>query len=401
MDDLSDLRNVYSGQGKKALLLATGPSINLFKDIFQNIPDDYVVFCIKSAIDVIPHGRCDYHLLNNLKLKKYRYRVRKPFVVYASMGKKEYRHADLRIKLKGPSIARTKAYDEILEFDSVKRWGPGIMYDVAIPFVHFLGFSSVYICGWDLFPLGQATNLHFDGKYGHNKTRKPCRFEGKYVNESDLINLMSGPVYDACVKENFDITLLTHGNVCNVSRKIPRLFCPLFGFDPYMYLVQNYEDIPETSLECAWEHAVASSASASFSSLSSLSSASLDVFYLQYLASYTDLTQQVLENIIDYDHRDYDIILQAMVNMAEYHYNDVGKMEILSGKRRPEVFDPWCYMASYREMKKDYWDIFTNSLNFKTILYTWLTVGYPLELNNNLYNLKTKEAKKIMYLQIM
>lgn len=388
-DNLEELRNSYLGSDKKALLIATGPSVNLYKDIFQNIPDDYVVFCIKSAVDAVPPGRCDFHLINNLKLKKYKYRVRRPFVVYASAGKKEYKPADLRIKLKGPSIARVKAYDHILKFGMIKKWGPGIMYDLALPFVHFLGFDHVFICGWDLFPLGQASNVHFDGRYGHNKTRKPCKFDGKWVNESDLINLMSGPVYDACTAKGFNMSILTQSNLCNISEKIPRMFCPLFGFDPYMYLLQNHDTVPSYTLDHAWERK------------GEHEQREDEVFYLHYISSYQDLTELVLDNIKDYDHRDYTTISREMITIANEHYKTIGKSEILRGKREIKVFEPWCYIASYKEMKRDYWDIFTNRLNLKTLLYTWITVGYPLDLSKNKYNLTTKEAKKIMYMQVM
>lgn len=389
-NNLEELHDSYKGTGKKALLLATGPSVNLYKENFKNIPEDYIVFCIKSAVDAVPPGRCDFHLINNLKLKKYRYKVRRPFVVYASAGKKDYKPADLRIKLKGPNIARSKAYDHILKFGMVKKWGPGIMYDLALPFIHFLGFEHAFVCGWDLFPLGQASNLHFDGRYGHNKTRKPCKFEGKWVNESDLINLMSGPVYEACERNGFTLSILTQGDLCNISPKVPRMFSPLFGFDPYMHLLNNHDRLAFT-LESAWED----------TNQDPKGQVGNEVFYLHYIASYTDLTELVLDYAKEYDHRDYKKILDMMVNMAEEHYTVTGKMEILSGIREVKVFEPWCYMASYKEMKKDYWDIYNDTLNLTMLLYTWITVGYPLCLSTNKYNLTTKHAKKLMYLQIM
>lgn len=388
-NELEELENSYRDSGKKALLLATGPSVNVYRDIFQHIPDDYVVFCIKSAIDAVPQGRCDFHLINNLKLKKYKYRIRKPFVVYASAGKKDHKPADLRIKLKGPSIARCKAYDQILKFGLVKKWGPGIMYDLALPFVHFLGFEHVFICGWDLFPLGQASNLHFDGRYGHNKTRKPCKFEGKWVNESDLINLMSGHVYDACVNGGFRMHILTQGDLCHISPKVPRMFAPTFGFDPYVHLLKYHERL-EYTLDSAWHDPMRDS-----DAVQTLD----EVFYLHYVSSYQDLTNIVLDNVKDYDHKDYKLILDDIVQIAKDHYETLGKVEILTGSRPVQVFEPWCYMASYKEMKRDYWDLYDNTLNVKTLLYTWITVGYPLCLSTNKYDLTTREAMKIMFMQ--
>jgi hypothetical protein len=201
---------------------------------------------------------------------------------------------------------------------------------------------------------------------------------------------MSGPVYEACIKLGFQINILTQNNLCHLSQNIPRLFSPLFGFDPYLYLVNNYINLKEISLGYAWK----------FKSNLKTNEYS-DEFYLYYLASYTDLTEMVLDEIKFENLLDFDIILGTMINVAEEHYKTVGRNEIMNFSRKIQIFDPWCYMASYKEMKKDYWNIYTNSLNIKTILYTWLTVGYPLCLNKNTNNLTTLQAKKIMYLQIM
>ena len=372
------LKNKYNNNEYKALLLGTGPSLNLYKDYFNNIPDNYIIFCIKTSIDVLPHGRCNYHLLNNMKLKKYKYKVSKPFVVFASVGKKEkeYVNSDLRIRLKGTTFSKTNNYKSFLDFDLFKKPGPGIMYDLALPFIYFLGFRNVYICGWDLFPIGSPSNLHFDGKYGHKKLRAPCRYKGNYYNESDVINLMSEPVYEECKRNNYNLYILSQ-NTSYISSKIPRVFCPCFHFDPYNYLVVNYQNIEHT-LEESWKHK--QNHSPNFVSEYN------DIFFLTYICSYSDLNHFVSQNLHTMCLQDHNEIKDAIISMAKYHYNDIGKHEILSSKRTISIFDPWCYIASYFEHKHDYWDIENNTLNIMKTLYTWITVGFPNNLKISVKN---------------
>lgn len=381
MSDLNSLKDRYKDSKKHALLLATGPSLNLYKDFFQNIPEDYVVFCIKSAIDILPHGRCDFHLLNNMKLKKYKYKVKRPFVVYASVGKKEkdYVQSNLKIRLKPPSISRSHNYSTLLEFNYIKKSGPGIMYDLALPYIYFLGFTSVYICGWDLFPIGTPSNVHFDGKYGHKKTRTPCFYNGKMYNESDIINIMSEPIYNECIKNNFQIYILAHDG-CHLSPKIPRVFCPCFYFDPYNYLVLNYQNINHTLYD-AWNHKKDKN--------NNFVNDYTDIFFLQYICSYHDLNTIVINNLKQLNLSDHNEIKCRIIDMARYHYNDIGKHEILSYKRQINIFDPWCYIASYFEHKYDYWH--NDTLDFIKALYTWITVGFP---NNLEITIKSNDIAK-------
>lgn len=375
---MEHLKNKYNDKDYKALLLATGPSLNLYKDYFQNVPDNYIIFCIKSSIDILPHGRCNYHLLNNMKLKRYKYKVSKPFVVFASVSKKEkdYVNSDLKIRLKGTTFSKLNNYSSFLDFNYLKRPGPGIMYDLALPFIYFLGFRNVYICGWDLFPIGRPSNLHFDGKYGHKKLHTPCRYKGKYYNESDVINLMSEPVYEECKRNGYNLYILAQ-NTSHISSKIPRVFCPCFHFDPYNYLINNYSTI-EHNLNASWEHKKENSPNF----LNDYN----DIFFLTYICSYQDLNHIVLQNLNNMGCEDHNEIKNAIISMAKYHYNDVGKHEILSNQRPVTIFDPWCYIASYFEYKNDYWDFENNTLDIIKTLYTWITIGYTHSLEITIKN---------------
>ena len=111
-----------------------------------------------------------------------------------------------------------------------------------------------------------------------------------------------------------------------------------------------------------------------------------DIFFLNYICSYQDLNQIVLNNLSD-TLEDHNEIKEAIISMAKYHYNDIGKHEILTAKRDINIFDPWCYIASYFEYKNDYWDTENDTLDVIKALYTWITVGFPnnlqITVNNN------------------
>lgn len=380
---MNTLYNKYKNTDNVALLLATGPSINIFKEYLRNLPSNYIVFCIKSAIDAVPQGRCDYHLLNNMKLKKYDYTkyryTKKPFVVYSSVGKKEPKvNCDLRIRLKGPSISRSHNYTELLKFHNLKKSGPGIMYDLALPFIYYLGFNTVYICGWDLFPIGQPSNLHFDGNYGHKKTRNSCLYKGKLYNESDIINLMSGNVYDECIKNNFKLKVLAH-NDCNLDSKIPRMFAPLFHFDPFNYLLLNYQELYELSLTDAWTHR---NIHQKF-----FITNYTNEFFLHYVCCYDDVSEIVLNKIKHIDFKDFNSIFDEIISVAQKHYFEYGMNEILSYKRKINIFDAWCYIASFSENKHHYLN-HEHTLDYIKVYYNWITIGFPqllfIPLNNHI-----------------
>ena len=161
-----------------------------------------------------------------------------------------------------------------------------------------LGFISI----------GQPTNLHFDGNYGHKKTRNICYYNGNLYNESDIINLMSGNVYDECIKNNFNIKVLAH-NDCNLDPKIPRMFAPLFHFDPFNYLLLNYQELYEFTLSDSWIHR---NTYQKF-----FITNYTNEFFLHYVCCYDDVTEMVLNQIKFLEFKDFNIILDKIISLAQ------------------------------------------------------------------------------------
>ena len=57
--------------------------------------------------------------------------------------------------------------------------------------------------------------------------------------------------------------------------------------------------------------------------------------------------------------------------------------EILSYKRKINVFDAWCYIASFSENKHHYLK-YEHNLDYVKAYYNWITIGF---LNFYLYHL--------------
>ncbi len=110
---------------------------------------------------------------------------------------------------------------------------------------------------------------------------------------------------------------------------------------------------------------------------------------LLYVASYDDLIH-IIRNL-----RPEDTHLEEFVrNSGNYHYNDIGKIEILNEKRKfGPIFCPWKYVASNLFLKDFFWDETINSLDTTRVI-----LHYIYEESNLIYNfgLSKKDAMKLV-----
>lgn len=155
------LKDAYKGE--TVYIVATGPSLNYIEsfDFFK----DKLVISIKQALHKIPDS--DYHLLNFCNLSEYTYKNPDTIVGWTTWDNvqpykilQEYKHDFILPSIKlgdgtgklENSISFTKEWDYLdIAKNMTRPWGPGIMYEMAIPLAVHFGCTKIITVGWDLF----------------------------------------------------------------------------------------------------------------------------------------------------------------------------------------------------------------------------------------------------------
>lgn len=149
------------------------------------------------------------------------------------------------------------------------------------------------------------------------------------------------------------------------------------GFDPYAYLVAYEEDIKNeykdhdaTLVQKASLHYIEFGYDVK------------PVDYLRYMASYNDVI------VGAHAAKEADIELNDWIpKYAEYHYTNVGRDEILSGKRAVDfIFDPTKYVATYVPTKDVFTDPVTGIINEQAATMAYITIGVSNGLQPDLFN---------------
>jgi hypothetical protein len=155
------LKDAYKGE--TIYIVATGPSINHIPSL--GFLKDKLVISLKQALNKVPDS--DYHLLNFCNISEYTYKNPDTIVGWTTWDNiqpyrvlEEYKHdfilpsvklGDGTGKLEN-SVAFTKEWEYLdISNNMTRPWGPGIMYEMAIPLAVYFGCVKIITIGWDLF----------------------------------------------------------------------------------------------------------------------------------------------------------------------------------------------------------------------------------------------------------
>lgn len=193
---LNHLRGKY--RGKKAVILAPGPSLNNFELVCLYNRDDIVILSIKQAYSKVK-GQTDFHIVNTYNFDKYNgydYDNLDCIIYYGlSLSFLDQQMEKLAIKphpvdiwtpvVNPPSITYEQCIHKAADFDKLLMlsneprtwWGTSILYEQAIPMALLLGCTEIYTVGWDL------------GTGAHSYSEKEATFkvnsaEVKYTEDS-------------------------------------------------------------------------------------------------------------------------------------------------------------------------------------------------------------------------
>lgn len=168
MNHITSLKNRHKEES--VLLLGAGPSLSDFSlEELKEIAKDKVVIAIKQALDKYP--KADYHILNDNNLKYYNYNP-KPIVLasHAANVNNFYLKsiADYFFLIDqntdySQSLSCTLNFDEetLENKPYIRRFGPGVMWELAIPFCYHIGIANIYSVGIDLAKKGDRSRKHF------------------------------------------------------------------------------------------------------------------------------------------------------------------------------------------------------------------------------------------------
>jgi hypothetical protein len=173
-DRLKVLKNQY--EGDTAYIVAAGPSLkNYSTDYLNEFFSNKLCLPIKQTYNFLGEV-ADFHLLNFCNFAPYDWSNNQSIITWAifeqfhpQMIFDNNLEADLFIPIirnspqTGGGVGPNKMIHSVAEkgdFDSLKLdhpnlgfnqpWGPGIMYEIAIPLAIYLGCKKIVTVGWDI-----------------------------------------------------------------------------------------------------------------------------------------------------------------------------------------------------------------------------------------------------------
>lgn len=210
LEDAQDRLNVLKDQykGETAYVIAAGPSLNNYSHEFlKEFMKDKLCMPIKQTYKVFKDV-ADFHLLNFCNFSPYDWSNNKSIVtwiIFEQFHPQMIFQNNLNVDLMIPIVRNNHltggamgndpnklAYSlcEKLDWDHMRLddpeyginqpWGPGIMYEAAIPLAMYLGCKKIVTVGWDIGDLNsfendlsdesqRVTQEHFYGSEGKNK----------------------------------------------------------------------------------------------------------------------------------------------------------------------------------------------------------------------------------------
>ena len=177
---------------KKAYILAAGPSLNAIN--FRKLEDELrhsLVICIKQSYLKLKEFNinhlCDMHLLNFCNHFNYdweNHTCPTGWVFFDEKHPQEIRDRNDKCSsywnvinngsntaegfLK--SMAGSSNWSNIYNIGKGEvHWGPGLMYELAIPLAALAGCNEIILCGWDIGTLANNNNANLNSHFYNNE----------------------------------------------------------------------------------------------------------------------------------------------------------------------------------------------------------------------------------------
>jgi len=190
---LIDLRKKYSG--KKCLVLGCGPSLkDLGATAIRELSQEYTVVTIKQSYLQFK-DLSDFQFFNCNNFMNYPNQRAK--FVCCSPFPLEYGRRVVWGNQKIDHFYQIKDNRKLSSFDSLEEYfnpnfmgsfrGPGIMYEIVLPFVYNLEFSEILTSGWDYYAHDGYVE-HFYPEVNRKKLKNPADVPYKGENQESIEN---------------------------------------------------------------------------------------------------------------------------------------------------------------------------------------------------------------------
>lgn len=165
--------------GKQAFIFAAGPSLSKvdMTKIKEKLGNSLVI-CIKQSVELVGND-CDSMMINFCNYTDYDWSKVECPVLWTtwnssqpSLLREKGAPADSIFRVEdngnpdGDTLPHTTAgkesWNNMLAFpDGIVPWGPGLMYELAIPMALHAGVTHIYLVGWDIGSLNKKSNEPF------------------------------------------------------------------------------------------------------------------------------------------------------------------------------------------------------------------------------------------------
>jgi hypothetical protein len=178
-DRVRCLKDAYKDE--TAYIVASGPSLNNYSQGYlKEFLSDKLTMSIKQSWNILKN-ETDFHLLNFCNFAPYDWTDCKSIVTWAIFEQFHpemifnnklahdvmipiYRNSPATGGGQGPnkmefSLAEKGDWDSMLLDDDINQpWGPGIMFEMAIPLALYLGCKKIVTVGWDIGDINSFAN---------------------------------------------------------------------------------------------------------------------------------------------------------------------------------------------------------------------------------------------------
>ena len=210
-------------KGKKAVILAPGPSINDHDLTSLYDRDDIVLLSIKQAQNNIK-GQSDFHIVNTYNFDKYNgysygnldciifYGLSESYINQQMEKLAIKPHpVDIWVPVVNPptitysdSIHKSGDYDKLFMLGTETKtwWGTSILYEQAIPMALLLGCGDIVTIGWDL-----GTGVH-----SYSEDEVTFKVDKSDIKKTEDSIRTTPELYEWCKKNSINIEICSKSN---------------------------------------------------------------------------------------------------------------------------------------------------------------------------------------------
>jgi hypothetical protein len=239
-DRVRYLKDQYKGQ--TAYIIASGPSFGHYSTEFlNNLLKDEFVISIKQTYNSLSN-LVDIHLINFCNLDAYNYTnestivgwsvwdVNQPYQILNSGFRCDFILPTYKLGDQSPNIDNTVAVQGNFELLSLEQslprpWGPGTMYEMAIPLAVYTGCSSIVTIGWDLFGSSVTAQDVVEGKQDYFYKDITFKQTQSHISKKEIVSTIQSTegLYKWLQEKQVELHIADPFNNNPACNSIPRI----------------------------------------------------------------------------------------------------------------------------------------------------------------------------------